>query len=134
MKAHARGSFEVTLAPQGAPDSADGIALGRLTIDKTFEGDLRGTSVGQMLSSGTESGGSAAYVAIERVTGTLGGRTGSFVLMHSGTMTKDEQRLAVTVAPRSGTGELAALTGTLQIIIKDKKHFYELDYTLTESA
>ncbi len=133
MTSHARGSFEVKLVPQGEVDSADGIALGRLTIDKVFEGDLVGTSKGQMLSSGTESGGSAAYVAVERVTGTLEGRSGSFVLMHSGTMTTEAQRLTVTVAPDSGTGGLAALAGTLQIIIKDKKHFYEFEYTLPVS-
>jgi hypothetical protein len=130
MTMHASGTFEVKLVPQGEPDSAEGIALGRLTIDKTFAGDLAGTSKGQMLSSGTETAGSAAYVAIERVTGTLGGKIGSFVLMHSGTMTKDEQKLSVIVAPKSGTGELATLAGTFQIIIKDKKHFYEFDYTL----
>ncbi len=130
----ARGSFEVKLAPQDAPDSAEGIALGRLTISKEFQGDLNATSKGQMLSSGTESSGSAAYVAIERVTGALGGRSGSFVLMHSGTMTKDGQQLIVTVAPDSGTGELAAIAGTMRIIIEGKKHFYEFDYTLGRLA
>jgi hypothetical protein len=130
MTKQARGSFEVKVVPLDSTDNADGIALGRLTIDKEFHGDLTGKSKGQMLSSGTESGGSAAYVAIERVTGTLDGRSGSFVLMHNGTMTREAQRLTVTVAPDSGTGGLAQLTGTLQIIIKDKKHFYEFDYTL----
>jgi hypothetical protein len=130
MTMHASGTFDVKLAPQGDTDSAEGIALGRLTIDKTFAGDLAGTSKGQMLSSGTESAGSAAYVAIERVTGTLGGKSGSFVLAHRGTMTKEEQNLIVIVAPKSGTGELASLSGTFQIVIKDKKHFYEFDYTL----
>jgi hypothetical protein len=130
MTMHASGTFDVKLVPQNDADTAEGIALGRLTIDKTFQGGLTGTSKGQMLSSGTESGGSAVYVAIERVTGTLGGKSGSFVLMHSGTMTKDEQKLSVIVAPKSATGELASLAGTFQIIIKDKKHFYEFDYTL----
>jgi hypothetical protein len=128
----ARGSFEVKLAPQDAPDSAEGIALGRLTINKEFQGDLQAASKGQMLSSGTEASGSAAYVAIERVTGTLAGRSGSFVLMHSGTMTKDGQQLTVTVAPGSGTGGLAALAGTMRIIIEGKKHFYEFEYTLVD--
>lgn len=132
MTTHARGSFEVKLAPQDAPDSAEGIALGRLTINKEVQGDLVATSKGQMLSSGTESSGSAAYVAIERVTGTLEGRSGSFVLMHSGAMTKDGQQLTVTVAPGSGTGGLAALVGTMRIIIEGKKHLYEFDYTLLD--
>jgi hypothetical protein len=131
MMMRASGTFDVKLVPQDDADSAEGIALGRLTINKEFQGDLVGTSKGQMLSSATESGGSAAYVAIERVTGTLAGKSGSFVLMHSGTMTKEAQRLTVTVPPNSGTGELASLAGTLQIIIKDKKHFYEFEYTLT---
>jgi hypothetical protein len=130
MTMHASGTFDVKVVPQGEGDIADGIALGRLTIDKQFQGDLTGTSKGQMLSSGTESAGSAAYVAIERVTGTLGGKSGSFVLAHRGTMTKAGQQLSVIVAPKSGTGELASLEGTLQIIIKDKKHFYEFDYTV----
>jgi hypothetical protein len=128
----ARGSFEVKLAPQDAPDTAEGIALGRLTINKEFQGDLTGTSKGQMLSSGTESSGSAAYVAIERITGTLEGRSGSFVLMHSGTMTKEGQQLTVTVAPGSGTGGLAALSGSMRIIIEGKKHSYEFDYSLLD--
>ena len=128
---HASGTFDVKVLPQGDADTADGIAMGRMSINKEFQGDLQGTSIGEMLHSGTESAASRAYVAIERVTGTLGGKRGSFVLMHRGTMTKDGQELSVIVAPSSGTGELAAIAGTLQIIIKDKKHFYEFDYTLS---
>ncbi len=133
MTMRASGTFDVKVVPQGEGDTADGIALGRFTIDKQFQGDLTGTSKGQMISSGTESAGSAAYVAIERVTGTLGGKSGSFVLAHRGTMTKDGQQLSVIVAPKSGTGELASLEGTFQIIIKDKKHFYEFQYELVSA-
>jgi len=90
---HANGTFDVKVVPQGAPDSAEGIALGRMSIDKQFHGDLEATSQGQMLTSGQESNGSAAYVAIERVVGTLNGRRGSFALMHQGTMNKVSQSL-----------------------------------------
>ena len=132
MTKHASGTFDVKLVPVGNSDNADGIALGGMNGTKEFQGDLKGTSIVQMLHSGTESAGSRAYVAIERVTGTLGGKRGSFVLMHRGSMTKAGQELIVIVAPESGTGDLASIAGTLQIIIKDKKHFYEFDYTLPD--
>lgn len=127
---HASGTFDVKIGPVGDSDTADGIALGRMVGTKEFQGGLTGTSVVHMLHSGTESAGSRAYVAIERVTGSLGGKQGSFVLMHRGSMNKDGQELNIVVAPNSGTGELATIAGTFQIIIKDKKHFYEFDYTL----
>jgi len=126
---HASGTFDVKIGPVGDANTADGIAIGRMVGTKVFHGDLTGTSIVEMLHSSTESAGSRAYVAIERVVGTLGGRHGSFVLMHQGSMNKDGQALSVVVAPNSGTGELAAIAGTFQIIIKDKKHFYEFDYT-----
>ena len=129
MTMHASGTFDVKLVPIGDADGADGIAMGRMIGTKEFQGDLTGTSTVQMLHSGTESAGSRAYVAIERVTGSLGGKRGSFVLMHRGTMTKAGQELSVIVAPESGTGELASIAGALQIIIKDKQHFYEFDYS-----
>ena len=131
----AAGSFEVKLAPQ-KPDNevAQAANLGRMSIDKQFHGDLEATSKGEMLSAMSEVKGSAGYVAIERVTGTLHGRTGTFVLQHSGTMTRGEPQLSVTVVPDSGTGELAGLTGKLNIRITDGKHFYEFDYSIPESA
>lgn len=128
--AHATGTFDVKVVPQGAGDTADGIALGRMSIDKQFHGDLDATSKGEMLTSGLESNGSAAYVAIERVTGTLHGRRGSFALMHQGTMNRTGQQLTVTVVPDSGTGQLAGLSGTLTITIVDKKHLYDFAYSL----
>jgi hypothetical protein len=130
VTSHASGSFDVKIVPQGAADSADGIALGRMSIDKQFHGGLEGTSKGEMLTAMNDGTGSAAYVAIERVTGGIGGRTGSFALMHNGTMSRDARQLVVTVAPLSGTGQLAGLAGTLTINIVDGKHLYELDYTL----
>jgi hypothetical protein len=133
MATHASGTFEVKLVPQAAEDKAEDTTLGRMTIDKQFHGDLEGTSKGQMLSAGTAVKGSAGYVAIEKVTGTLHGRSGSFVLQHSGTMTRGVPQLSVTVVPDSGTGELVGLTGQMAIKIADGKHSYEFEYTLPES-
>jgi hypothetical protein len=129
MATHAKGTFDVKLNPQSPDDSA----LGRLTIDKQFHGDLEATSKGQMLAASTEVPGSAGYVAMERVTGTLGGRTGSFVLQHSGTMTRGEPQLSVTVVPDSGTAQLTGLVGKMAITIVEKAHFYEFEYTLPET-
>ncbi len=101
-----------------------------MTISKTLHGDLEGTGQGEMLAANTSVEGSAAYVAIERITGTLAGRTGSFVLQHSATMTRGAPHLLVTVVPDSGTGDLAGLTGTFGIIIADGQHSYDFEYSL----
>ena len=129
MTTHATGPFEVKLVPQ----PADGSPLGRMTIDKQFHGDLEATSKGQMLAFSTDVKGSAGYVAMEQVNGTLHGRTGTFVLQHSGTMTRGAPQLTVTVVPDSGTGELVGLAGKMNIIIADGKHSYEFDYTLAKT-
>ena len=129
----ASGTFEVKLTPQAADDEAGVSTLGRLTIDKQFHGDLEATSLGQMLTAGTDVKGSAGYVAIERVTGTLHGRSGSFVLQHSGTMTRGALQLTITVVPDSGTAQLAGLTGKMAIKIADGKHSYDFEYTLPEA-
>jgi hypothetical protein len=134
VSSKASGTFDVKVIPQGTPDSAAGIALGRMSIDKQFHGPLDATSKGEMLTAMNDGTGSAAYVAIERVTGTLDGRSGSFALMHSGAMTRDGRQLVVTVAPSSGTGQLAGLSGTLAINIVDGKHFYEFEYSLPASS
>ena len=128
---HAAGPFDVKLTPQPAADKADETVLGRMIIDKQFHGDLSATSRGQMLAAGTEVKGSAGYVAIERVTGKLNGREGSFHLQHSGTMNRGAPSLSITVVPDSGTGELVGLSGSMKIDIADGKHSYEFDYTLT---
>ncbi len=133
MMAHASGAFEVKLVPQGTPDPADGSTLGRMSIDKQFHGDLEATSKGEMLSAMSAVKGSAGYVAIERVTGTLRGQSGSFVLQHSGTMAHGDSQLSITVVPDSGTGQLAGLNGKMTINIVDKNHFYEFEYTLPEA-
>ena len=130
---HASGTFEVKLTPQ-KPDNeeAESANLARMSIDKQFVGDLQATSKGEMLSAMTEVKGSAGYVAMERGSGTLQGRSGTFVLQHSATMTRGTPALSITVVPDSGTGQLVGLAGTMMIKIVDGKHFYEFDYTLPE--
>jgi hypothetical protein len=130
---HATGTFEVKLTPQPTEDKAEGATLGRMSLDKQFHGDLEGTSKGQMLTAMTEVKGSAGYVAIERITGTLHGRTGSFVLQHSGTLTKGAAQQSITVVPDSATGQLVGLTGTMTITIADGKHSYDFEYTLPKA-
>jgi hypothetical protein len=134
----ANGSFEVTMTPApadaAAPSAAApptlGATLGRALLDKRYMGDLQATAQGQMLSAITTTAGSAGYVAIEHVTGTLHGRSGSFVLQHSGLMNRGEKQLVVTVVPDSGTDALAGLAGRLDIRISEGRHLYVLDYTL----
>jgi hypothetical protein len=134
MSQRATGAFDVKLAPQ-APDAGfEDIAVGRMTIDKQFHGDLSGTSKGQMLAVMTGVKGSAGYVAMEIVTATLGGRRGTFALQHTGTMTRGQPGLLVTVVPDSGTGDLAGLNGQMNIIITDGKHFYEFDYAVDQPS
>lgn len=126
----AKGTFEVKLDPQGDADKAEGSALARMSIDKKYHGDLEGTAKGTMLTAGTDVKGSAGYVAVERVTGTLNGKTGSFVLQHSGTLTRGAAVQNISVVPDSGTGQLAGITGKFVVIIAEGKHSYEFDYTL----
>ncbi len=128
----ASGEFDVKLTPAGGGESNDGITVARMTIDKTFRGDLEGTSKGEMLSAVTGVQGSAGYVAIERVTGTLAGRSGTFVLQHNGVMNRGTPELRVIVVPDSATGELKGLAGSLSIKIEKGSHFYEFGYTLPE--
>ena len=125
---HAAGPFDVKITPQD--DKSEDPLLGRMTLDKQYHGDLDGTGKGQMLTAGSPVKGSGAYVAIEKVTGTLRGRTGSFVLQHSGTMTQGTPQLTVTVVPDSGTGQLAGIAGQMRINIADGKHSYDLEYTV----
>ncbi len=129
MTGHATGAFDVQVTPQASEGEADA-TLGRLSIAKQFHGDLEWTSHGQMLTAGTGVKGSAGYVAIERVDGSLLGRAGTFALQHSGTMTRGEPQLTITVVPDSGTGQLTGLAGRMKIRIADGKHSYLFDYTL----
>jgi hypothetical protein len=122
----AKVAFEVSIVPQADRDIP---MLARMTIDKTFHGDIEGTSQGQMLSAGTAIKNSAGYVAIERVEGTVHGKKGSFVLQHTATMNRGEPSLSITVVPDSGAGELEGLSGTLSINIAGK-HSYAFSYNL----
>jgi hypothetical protein len=126
----ATGAFEVKMVPQSTPDAVPG----RMSLDKTFHGDLEGKSIGEMLMIGTATKGSAGYVAIEQVTGTLGGKPGSFALQHSGTMARGTPELSVTVVPDSGTDSLVGLAGRMTIDVAEGKHTYRLEYTLDFGA
>jgi hypothetical protein len=131
VMAHATGTFEVKLTPQTSDDKD--ASLGRMSIDKQFHGDIEGSSKGEMLTGMTSVKGSAGYVAIERVSGTLKGRHGTFILQHSATMNRGTPQLSITVIPDSGTDELVGLTGKMDIKIADGKHSYEFEYSLTDS-
>ena len=131
MDYHASGPFEVKLAPQPADGYADGAALGRMTIDKQFHGDLEATSKGQMLTGMGGVKGSAGYVAIERVTGTLAGRPGTFILQHTGVMDRGAPQLTISIVPDSGTGELEGIAGGMTIdVAAGGTHSYAFEYTL----
>ncbi len=130
MSEVAIGEFVVKLLPLAFEGQPDDSKLGRMSIDKTISGDLEATTKGQMLSAMTDVKGSAGYVAIERVEGTLKGKKGTFVLQHTGTMNRGIPSLSVAVVPDSGTGELIGLAGQFNIIIAAGKHSYEFKYTL----
>lgn len=130
MNETATGEFVVQLLPLAFEGQSEGSKLGRMSIDKTISGDLVATTKGQMLSAMTEIKGSAGYVAIEKVEGSLKGKKGTFVLQHTGTMNQGSPSLSVTVVPDSGTGELVGLAGQFNIIIAAGIHSYEFTYTL----
>jgi hypothetical protein len=125
----AMGTFEVKIGSLPQYNTSEDAKLARMSIDKQFRGDLVGTSQGEMLSAGTDTKGSAGYVAIERVTGKLNDRSGSFVLQHNATMTRGAPYLNIVVIPDSGTGELAGLSGTMHIVIDKGGHSYEFEYS-----
>jgi hypothetical protein len=134
MMRHAAGTFDVKTAPLPPDDATAGTAIGRYGLDKQFHGDLEGVSKGEMMGAGDLAKGTAGYVAIEQVTGTLNGHNGSFALQHSSTMEAGKFNINILVVPGSGTGELAGIAGTMQIIIAAGKHSYEFEYTLPEAA
>ncbi|HLF83174.1 MAG TPA: DUF3224 domain-containing protein [Blastocatellia bacterium] len=133
MTKHASGTFEVKMSPQAPEDNVGDPTVGRMSLDKQFNGDIEAASKGQMLAVSSDVPGSAGYVAMERVKGTLHGHKGTFALQHIGTMTRGTPQLSITVAPDSGTGDLAGLAGKMTINIVDGKHFYEFEYTLAKS-
>jgi hypothetical protein len=126
----AAGTFEVKMAPQASDEVPGQASLARYSLDKQFHGDLEATSHGEMLSAGTSVKGSAGYVAIERVSGTLQGRKGAFILQHNGIMNRGTPQLSIVVVPDSGTDELAGITGAMDIQIADGKHSYSFEYSL----
>ena len=126
----ATGSFEISMTPEPAYAQDPGAALGRMALDKKYTGDLHAAGKGEMLTAMTDVEGSAGYVAIERVTGALHGRNGSFVLQHTGTMNRGSKQLSITVVPDSGIGQLTGIEGKLMINIVDGKHYYEFEYSL----
>ena len=129
---HASGPFDVKLNPQ-TDDKIGEPTLGRMSIDKQYHGDLEATSKGQMLTAMSDVKGSGVYVAVERVNGTLHGRTGTFAMHHTGIMTRGVPQLSITVVPDSGTGQLVGLTGKMDIKIVEGKHSYDFEYTLPEA-
>jgi len=129
----ASGEFQVKLQPMDFyAKGAEGINFGRMSIDKTFSGPLEAVSKGEMLSAMTPTKGSAGYVAIEHVTGSLSGKNGSFVLQHFGIMNQGKNRLVLEVIPESGTGDLTGLSGKMLIKVEGGKHLYEFEYELSE--
>ena len=131
MVMHAHGPFDVNVIPQPPEDENDP-NLGRMLLDKHFHGDLEAASKGQMLTGMSDVKGSGAYVAIERVTGTLQGRNGSFIMHHLGIMDRSVPQLTITVVPDSGTGDLVGITGSMTVTITEGKHSYDFAYSLPE--
>ncbi len=127
---HAVGTFDVKMKPETLSEAAAKTSIARMSMDKVYHGQLAAVSRGEFLATGGPQTGSGGYVAMERVTGTLDGKVGSFALMHSGLMTQLGTELDVRIVPGSGTGDLAGINGTLKIIIAEGQHSYELDYTL----
>jgi len=129
MPTHAAGPFDVKVTP--IEDQSEDASLSRLLLEKQYHGDLDATAKGEMMTAGAPAKGTGGYVAMEKVTGTLNGRTGSFVLQHSGTMTNNSRELTITIVPESGTGQLEGIAGKMTIkIAADGKHSYDLEYTL----
>jgi len=130
---HATGPFEVKITPLEPANKTEDNSLGRMLLEKQFHGDLEASSKGEMLTAGSVAKGSGGYVAIEKVSGTLNGKTGTFILQHDATMDHGTPHLNIVVVPDSGTGELAGITGTLNIIIESGKHSYDFAYSLPDA-
>jgi hypothetical protein len=134
MTQQVKGEFDVNRSDEPACDMGDGVSAGHFRFDKRFHGDLDATSVVHMLAVGTDVPGSAAYVAIERLSGALQGRSGSFFLQHNGVMDRGAASLSLTIVPDSGKGGLEGISGRMTIDITEGKHFYTLDFDLAPLA
>lgn len=131
MTSLAAGTFEVKVKPLPEDEKVPGVTVGRMSIDKTFKGDIEGTSKGEMMTAATPVKGSAGYVAVEIVTASIKGKSGTFTLLHHATMKQEgDFRMNIVVIPDSGTGDLVGLSGKMEIIIEGGKHSYRFDYTL----
>jgi hypothetical protein len=130
MSTKITGAFDVKMTPQSSDPFEGGSTLARMSLEKTYHGELMATARGEFISAMTSVKGSAAYSAIERVEGVLQGRRGTFVLQHTGVMNRGVPALAISVVPDSGTGELAGLTGAMNIVIEAGKHSYEFEYVI----
>lgn len=129
----AKGEFDVKVTPQPPDEKGSDPLLGRMSIDKHYHGDLEATGVGQMLTGGDYKTGSAGYVAMEKVSGTLKGQKGTFLIQHTGMLNKGAATLSIIIVPDTGTGQLVGIAGKMDVKITDGKHFYELEYTLPEA-
>jgi hypothetical protein len=127
---HATGTFDVTMSPETVSGKTPDPDMGQMGMHKAWQGDLDGTSTGTMIGAGSPARGSAGYVAMEKFTGTLAGRMGSFILQHSGTMANDKLQMTIAVVPSTGTGQLEGISGTMTIRTNNGAHFYDFDYSL----
>ncbi len=125
----AKGTFELSMKQPPSGEGVGRVSIGRMLLDKQYHGDLIGVGQGEMLSAGNPAAGSAGYVAIEHVTGTLGSMSGSFALQHSGTMHAGQNDLTIAIVPGSGTGDLAGIAGGLKLTIVERQHHYVLEYS-----
>jgi len=125
MPHHAKGSFDVTITPQ---ESAPDAPVARMLLYKEFHGDLEAIAHGEMMAAHEPLTGAGVYVALDRVTGTLQGRSGSFLMAHRGIRNADGQELSIVIVPGSGTGQLTGITGTVGIEIVGTEHFYTVQY------
>ena len=130
MPTHAKGPFDVTITPQ---ETAADASVARMLLYKEFHGDLDAIAHGEMMAAHEPLTGAGVYVALDRVTGTLHGKSGSFLMAHRGIANADGQQLDIVIVPGSGTGQLTGITGSVGIEIEEKKHFYTIDYTLPAS-
>lgn len=133
MPMQIRGEFEVTMTAHEPGEDAKEAGVHRRSLRKRYRGELDAVGLGEMLAVHGDVKGSAGYVAMERVTGTLAGRSGSFAIQHHGIMDRGAPSLSIAVIPDSGVGELAGIAGRMGIVVEDGKHFYDFEYDLPDA-